>query len=283
MSQTYDPIYKDDYWNDLTQIAEIVKLILIGIYTGERLDANLSDVFYEIENIRLRLKACHNNENDIIRKISQDNATEKRLDDILSNEHYLAAILDHRKEPLPFNKEIHKKASSVIDRLCEAGVCNESKHTIIDVLECFWKRKFPYRNIEEYAEKTPKEFWNLPFIKHSPIAPVALRIFSISPSTASVERSFSIQNYVHSKVRNRLSHDKVNKIMTVKMNELRKEQRAKGKNLSLRRRNLTIDAFENAFLLSPLYSFEDNSTDDESENMVDIEELTDEDETDFNL
>ncbi|HEY9300046.1 MAG TPA: DUF domain-containing protein, partial [Phormidium sp.] len=47
---------------------------------------------------------------------------------------------------------------------------------------------------------------------------IAIRVFSMAASSAASERNFSMASYVHSKQRNRLTHDKVKKLLYVKTN-----------------------------------------------------------------
>ena len=45
-----------------------------------------------------------------------------------------------------------------------------------------------------------------------------MKLFSLVASSASVERSFKLQGHVHSKTRNSLCHEKVQKLVAIKIN-----------------------------------------------------------------
>ena len=61
------------------------------------------------------------------------------------------------------------------------------------------------------------DYWNLidTLTNYNSLAKIALRLISIPPSSAAVERSFSLQAWIHSKNRNRLSQENINKILMV--------------------------------------------------------------------
>jgi hypothetical protein len=64
----------------------------------------------------------------------------------------------------------------------------------------------------------PKNFWALNGSRWPSIKPLATKIFSLVTSTASSERSWSTQGYIHSKIRSCLGNEKVNKLVFVKSN-----------------------------------------------------------------
>ena len=70
----------------------------------------------------------------------------------------------------------------------------------------------------EKRESMPPLRWWRAFHAYSPMYPVANRLLSISATSAAVERSFSLQGFLHSKRRNRLNHNTVKKLVNVGMN-----------------------------------------------------------------
>ena len=66
---------------------------------------------------------------------------------------------------------------------------------------------------------TPLQFWKSEGRqKYERLSKIAVMIFSLSVSTASAERNFSTTGFIHSKVRNRLSRERVKKLVFVKEN-----------------------------------------------------------------
>jgi hypothetical protein len=66
-------------------------------------------------------------------------------------------------------------------------------------------------------DNVPHMYWNnlMLFKSTSALAQIAVRILSIPASSAAVERSFSIQGNLHTKSRNRLSEENVDKLMKI--------------------------------------------------------------------
>lgn len=64
----------------------------------------------------------------------------------------------------------------------------------------------------------PRDFWMYYHGDDIELVHVAVALLSICPSEASVERSFSLQNFVHSDRRNRLHDTTITSTMHIKMN-----------------------------------------------------------------
>ena len=64
---------------------------------------------------------------------------------------------------------------------------------------------------------SPVTWWKA-FCSDTVLSNVAITILNFPPTSASVERSFSRQSYIHSKTRNRLTNDKVEKLVFVSHN-----------------------------------------------------------------
>ena len=64
---------------------------------------------------------------------------------------------------------------------------------------------------------SPVTWWKA-FCSDTELSNVAITILNFPPTSASVERSFSRQSYIHSKTRNRLTNDKVEKLVFVSHN-----------------------------------------------------------------
>lgn len=67
-------------------------------------------------------------------------------------------------------------------------------------------------------EDDPKDFWLFASISTTHLAQLALRVFNAPCNSVPSERAFSIQNLIHSKIRNRLHPDKVDKLTYIYMN-----------------------------------------------------------------
>eukprot|EP00474_Spongospora_subterranea_P005884 CRZ06342.1 hypothetical protein [Spongospora subterranea] len=66
--------------------------------------------------------------------------------------------------------------------------------------------------------KTPYQYWLSDGAQWPLLQNIALRIFTLATTTASCERSFSSQGFIHSKLRNSLNPARVEKLMFIKTN-----------------------------------------------------------------
>ena len=64
----------------------------------------------------------------------------------------------------------------------------------------------------------PIEYWD--YFSDAAVYPIAMRVFHLVNSSASVERCFSRQKLIHSKVRNRLRDERVNMCIQLAFNDL---------------------------------------------------------------
>ena len=83
-----------------------------------------------------------------------------------------------------------------------------------------WRRGRFANNVcyPDYDTTTdPLEYWM--YYRDSPLASIAFRMFAMITSSAAVERCFSRQKLIHSKNRNKLSADKINKMVTIAFSE----------------------------------------------------------------
>jgi hypothetical protein len=72
------------------------------------------------------------------------------------------------------------------------------------------------------AEKpiSPISWWSTTGRKWELLSDVALRVFSLSATSALAERTFSGMAFIHNKLRNRLSISKVEKLHFIRVNNL---------------------------------------------------------------
>ena len=80
----------------------------------------------------------------------------------------------------------------------------------------FLLRENPFPLTQE--DKDFETYWRLRAVSSPVLAKVALKVGSISPSEAAVERAFSHLKLLHSKLRNRLHERSVDVLMFVRMN-----------------------------------------------------------------
>lgn len=67
-------------------------------------------------------------------------------------------------------------------------------------------------------KKTILEFWKLDGSDYPFLKKLAIQVFSMATSSSASERNFSTFGFIHSKLRNQLSVDRVEKLVYIKTN-----------------------------------------------------------------
>ena len=67
-------------------------------------------------------------------------------------------------------------------------------------------------------ETTPLQYWLVTGRDWSELQNIALRIFNVAPSSTSAEHNFSAFGFLHSKARNKLGPERVEKLVFIKFN-----------------------------------------------------------------
>ena len=81
------------------------------------------------------------------------------------------------------------------------------------------KNDFRYKMLSKRT-KTSIQYWLVDGLPFPTLREVAINVFSMVTSSAASERGFSTMGFVHSKLRNRLAADKVQKLVFIKNNAL---------------------------------------------------------------
>jgi hypothetical protein len=67
-------------------------------------------------------------------------------------------------------------------------------------------------------DKNPRQWWNINGHRFPNLAHLAKVVFNFPTSSASTERSFSANSFIHSKLRNRMCEETSNKLTYIKLN-----------------------------------------------------------------
>jgi len=110
----------------------------------------------------------------------------------------------------------------------------------------------------KFEEKGAREFWISAINQSKALGILANRLFSAPANSVPSERSFSTQNYLHSKTRNRLKPDEVDKLIYIYMNSrvFRKNDGTKD--------TLTVSTLEEEELLEEEFRMDEDDEDDEN-------------------
>lgn len=123
---------------------------------------------------------------------------------------------------------------------------------------------------------TPLQFWKAQH-HSSPLAQVAKAVFAIPASSASVERSFSVQARIRTKERNRLTFTRVKKLMQIRMthamfSSIENDNKITLPSLCERKEGTSLDA------LSDEGEGEDEEEEREFRDIIDVDTSDDEEE-----
>jgi len=224
------------YWSELNSFYDFIKLFNSSINSIQRDDATLYSFWKNFENIINFYKSQTNHAifqniaeniitcitdkwNDHIniniieavrlfsleKNFKYSKKTVEFINEWGSNYLYEYKIVDEKKID-DIKKELHLQFSEFISRNNEFKFINSEN----DKLENTYKQQNKTYNT--------KLIWAQFLHLYYELSNIAMALLSICPSEACVERSFSIQSYVHSLERNRLSNDMINAEMNIKMN-----------------------------------------------------------------
>ena len=132
--------------------------------------------------------------------------------------HFVAYYLDPNHITIPLaDANIDTK---IFECFMEHTQTEEEALDMYNEFHLFRNKMAPFEAIRPAwsATKDPKMFWTM-FETHTRfLGKFARRLFSTPANSVSSERAFSIQNIIHTKLRNTLSAEKVDKLTYIYMN-----------------------------------------------------------------
>jgi hypothetical protein len=200
-----------------------------GIAAVEKDTACLSDVVEEFEKLKEIFLPERSRHHILIGSVldseikkAVDVFKRRSTDEKITPLHLLANLLDPRYRGDRF-KDDEMRMQLVLNKLEAYGSETNLMSSSQEKLE-IGRQLTSYRNNDGLfgsnmlMDNVPHMYWNnlMLFKSTSALAQIAVRILSIPASSAAVERSFSIQGNLHTKSRNRLSEDNVDKLMRIK-------------------------------------------------------------------
>lgn len=230
------------FWEDLASLVNVLEEFAISTDIIQRDDAVLFDVYQQFLKLSTLIKKCKSG--SILYSV-KDAAFNLLLTEYINHINEAAVICSalfsfDKTHMLTFNEISRQKAK---DWLLEFGVIfikryeysTEDSETIIKSriltqLGSFVGKKDVFLSMEKKRESMMidlKSLWNL-YVDTAPeLSHLALALLSVTASEASVERSFSAQDYIHTDKRNKLDDATVQSIMTIKFNGIAKKQKQK--------------------------------------------------------
>ncbi len=209
---------EDQFWMKTNYIRNLLKSITNGIAFAESDETNFS----EVPEIWLRIttavkQSCTNsilNQTEISRI---EELLKKRRNYILTPIHFVANLINPKFKGRNLETEDHIEAFTHLGRICTEIGTDLSTYLEFSANE----GKFQGTSLwTESSTKNPILWWKYfkSFADSRMFSDNSAKLLSIPCTTASVEHHFSLQSRIHSKDRNRLTNDKVEKILTIQQN-----------------------------------------------------------------
>ncbi|OXA37509.1 hypothetical protein Fcan01_27767 [Folsomia candida] len=219
------------FWSKLLSVRPLFLAITDAIAIVESNASCISDVVEEFEKLRQIFQPAGHNHNMLKEAVNLSEiricikSFEKRsTDDRITSIHYLANLLDPRYRGRTFKDDEHRLVLTLEELQTYAeslGVIpTESLKEELGNQITNFRMKEGLFNSTMLSHRLPFKYWDnmRQFQSTSLLAGIAVRLLSIPASSAAVERSFSRQGNVHTKTRNILTHENVNRLMCIKWN-----------------------------------------------------------------
>jgi hypothetical protein len=191
----------------------------------------LSDVFIRFDLLGptfVALEGLHYTEKSYLFKLSK-----QRFELLYGDTHGIAYLLDPRYigdgMPMPFREDIESKIFT--HHLDDKDPSPEKKTKIYQEYTSFRSCAMQQRSSNSFKyqmlavqRSTIFTFWDCHKQDWPMLARLALKVFSLASSSAASERNFSSMAFIHSKLRNCLSPETVEKLVYIKTNNLQFRQ-----------------------------------------------------------
>ncbi|EEY70302.1 uncharacterized protein PITG_19601 [Phytophthora infestans T30-4] len=221
--------FKDEeFWQDAAVTVAIIRPINTSLAAFERDDCSISLVYHQFSWLRTHdayTKSLDGCSAELQLQVLR--AIEDRKKKICWKPLGIAHMLDQTKSMDGHNSkkliadatELARKLE-LVDRSQEDTFHNKLQEFVLE--KCSWKGTERLDN----NRFSPLNWWSLPDTKYRLVQSFAKLLLSIPTSSASSERSWSIHEFIHTKLRNRLTPERVSRLVFVYTNIARKtEQR----------------------------------------------------------
>lgn len=211
-------VLNDTFWNKLADIVNLLKPIAKNTTKIEGDEAVISDVPQTLRDIYSEL--------DVLLPYSSIPINErpkvldfvmKRKQMICQNVHYAANLLDPRYRGANL---LPDELNEALDYISELANAKFDTAVILGNLAEYRAREgiWSKSSIWDSSNHVHPRTWWKGLLKEQPLHELAVPLFSIPPSSAAAERIWSAFGNTHTSLRNRLSNDRVEKLVTIRSN-----------------------------------------------------------------
>lgn len=196
----------------------------LGLDIIQSEDAVISDVVHIFLNFEKQVFTSEKMSFlNVPQQVQAKKCYERRISrDFITIYHYIVYLLDpnYKGDLIKGNAHLEIEMMNVLEKYArDLGlITSEQDQFEISTSLAEFRDGQGLFSIGLYKDKNPARFWKKFKIHESTkrLAEIGARLLSIGASSAGVERSFSRQKRIHNNDRNRLIHDKVQKLMTVR-------------------------------------------------------------------
>lgn len=214
---TKSALLSEDFWNMLNFNLKIFQPMSEWITIFESNQNNIYRVNYAFKNIRNKLREAFSSisEIDELQKQQLLSSFEERKEMSVKPIHLAASLLDPNSQGNDLSSSDHLIAMQFI---YDMGT-NFNVNVMVDLAnyrarENLWANSFVWDSVEKISPST----WWKSICAQTELSKIAIRILTAPCTSAATERSFSMQSFMHSKKRNRLSADSAGKLSFVAYN-----------------------------------------------------------------
>ena len=213
--KAYDAITDSNFWRDVDLIRELLEPIDEGLKMSESSKTHLGHVLHRWMNFLKHLQRKVKDFPELKEFISPRNPKEKgtfpyRYNRQVAPIHVLAYFLRPDTTQLPISAE-HEEI--IYDFFKQYTRSQDEETTLCQEFQAYRGKLEPFtpdRVCWRYSQN-PRLFWSN-VVGNQMFAKIATHVFNTPTNSVSSEQSFSIQNTLHTKLRNVLHSEKVNKM-----------------------------------------------------------------------
>ena len=215
-----------DFVTKLDQCIRILEPIDMFIKVFQSDAVPCSDVYNAFLDLEDKMKMLTNI--DAEQKTYLVEQVRKRFDFMYGDAHGVAYLLDPRYLGDKMSRTLRKEVEDFVFNFptADGSMCKERREKLaqeytafrIDALQEREKNDFRFKMIGN--SKTVLQWWMADGTDWPLLQNLAIRVFTMAASSAASERNFSTFGFIHSKLRNHLSPEKVNKLVYIKVNTL---------------------------------------------------------------
>jgi hypothetical protein len=224
-------ITKEDYVTMLEKSLAILKPIDFLIVKYQSDSVPVSEVLQDFNDLPMKFRSLQNSGHANIAEVNYlVQRAESRYKFMYGRAHGLAFLLDPRfigQGLIPAQRteleniliDIPQDNHTPVDQARREAIYMQFTNYVISATKEKTDNTFRFQMMRT-GKKSPLQYWQADGSAWPELQNVCVKLFTLATSSASSERNFSTMGFVHSKLRNSLGPDTVEKLVYIKTNHL---------------------------------------------------------------